>query len=108
MADLRERLANDLAAMTWVDLLPHAKRDGLIWVHPDLDFLAVAVAIAEDQVAQVQHWIAEALVRKPSQEELSQWNASMDQPQPPEFQTLIVEPYVLISPLAASDQAIAH
>lgn len=108
MADLRERLTQDLAAMTWVDLLPHAKRDVLIWVHPDLDFLAVAVAIAEDQVTQVQHWIAEALVRKPTQTELSQWNGSMDQPQPPEFKTLILDPYVLISPLVASDQAIAH
>ncbi|MCM1982176.1 DUF2288 domain-containing protein [Lyngbya confervoides] len=86
------QLAEDLALVSWSDLKPHANRDALVVVHPTLDLVAVATAIAQDQVSQVQHWIQEGLIQKPTLDQLQHWN---EQPQTL-FPTLIVQPYVLI------------
>ncbi len=92
MEDISQRLQEDLADVTWGDLTPHAKRDALIVVHAPLDLVAVGVAIAQDDVNSVQHWISEALIHKPSVEELNAWNVEPTQL----FKTLIVQPFVLI------------
>ncbi|HEY9827598.1 MAG TPA: DUF2288 domain-containing protein [Stenomitos sp.] len=100
MTTIREQLIRDLAEVPWSDIKPHSQRDAVIVVHEALDMLDVAEAIAQDNVAQVQVWIAEQLVQKPTAEQLSGWNADPTQT----FSTLILQPYVLIRPvIAASD-----
>ena len=74
--------------MEWSDLIPHAQRDALILVSDSLNLIEVAEAIAGDQVAQVQNWIGEKLLEKPTQEQLSDGNSHPDNL----FNTLIVQP----------------
>ena len=92
MHDLREELAQTLDEAEWNWLSPHARRDSLIVVSQELDLLDVGVAIAEDDTSKVSCWIEEALIQKPSQIQLSDWN----QNQMKRFNALIVQPYVLV------------
>ncbi len=92
MQDLRAELAESLdeAELDW--LKPHLQRDVVVVVNPQLDLLDVGVALANDDVVSVQHWISEQLLHKPFAEQLSDWN----QDQTKRFHALIVQPYVLI------------
>jgi hypothetical protein len=94
MDAIQQQLTEELAPMDWETILPHAKRDAVIVVDPSLDLVTVGLAIATDQVNQVNHWISELLIHKPSPTELTDWNNQPAQ----KFQTLIVQPYVLITP----------
>lgn len=92
MPDLQEKLSQDIADISWQDLLPHAKRDAVIVVKPELNLAEVAVAIAQDNTNAVQNWIANRSVAKPTSDQLSEWN---DNPQK-QFTTLIVQPFVVV------------
>ena len=92
MEDIKTRLTQDLADVDWNEIKPHAQRDAVIIVNENLDILDVGVAIAQDDTAAVQHWITEQLIKKPSTQELSQWNVNPGQL----FKTLIVQPFVLV------------
>ncbi|MDX2096973.1 MAG: DUF2288 domain-containing protein [Leptolyngbyaceae cyanobacterium bins.59] len=95
-SDLETLLRADLETMLdeaeWNWLQPHAQRDVLVVVAPDLDLLDVGVAIAGDNTTSVQNWINQRLIYKPSPDQLSEWNDD----QTKKFQALIVRPYVLI------------
>ena len=97
MQNLRAELAENLDRAEWEWLIPHAQRDAVLIVAPQLDLIDVGVAIASDNVASVQHWIGEQLISKPSPTQLSDWNGDRTK----RFNTLIVQPYVLIQELAA-------
>jgi hypothetical protein len=93
MTSIQEQLAQDLADVSWKDIIPHCQRDAVIVVYEGLDMIEVGVAIAQDNIAQVQVWVAEQLLQKPSAEQLSLWNQSPEQL----FSVLIVAPYVLVT-----------
>lgn len=76
----------------WQNLLPHAARDSIVVVNPGLDLVEVGVAVATDNVSFVQRWISEALITKPTVEQLEDWERDRSR----QFQALIVQPYVLI------------
>lgn len=92
MPDLKTKLQEDIADISWTDLLPHAKRDAIIVVQPELDLSEVAVAMAQDNTALVQRWISEQLIAKPTSEQLTQWNDNTEK----QFTTLIVQPFVVV------------
>lgn len=92
MTNIQQQLQEELAPMDWETIIPHAKRDAVIVVDGSLDLVTVGLAIATDRVNEVNHWISELLIHKPSESELTTWNEQPNQ----EFQTLIVQPYVLI------------
>lgn len=93
--DLRQQLtsAQDEAAWEWLE--PHAKRDAIIWVSDEINLVDVGVAIASDDTIQVQRWIDEQVISKPTAQQLSQWNRDASI----RFQSLIVAPFVLIKTL---------
>jgi hypothetical protein len=93
MTSIQEQLAQDMADIEWSDLIPHCQRDAVIVVDEALNLIEAGVAIAQDNVAQVQVWVEEQLLQKPTAQQLSLWNQSPSQ----RFCTLIVQPYVLIS-----------
>jgi hypothetical protein len=95
MPDLQEKLSKDIADIAWHEILPHAKRDVVIVVQPELDLSAVATAIAQDNTSLVQGWIVNQSVAKPSANQLSAWN---NNPQK-QFTALIVQPFVIIQEL---------
>lgn len=98
MQDLRAELAENLDEAEWDWLIPHVQRDALVMVAPELDLLDVGVAIASDNVSSVQLWIGEQLIYKPSPGQLAQWNGDRTK----RFNTLIVQPYVLVQEPAAA------
>lgn len=93
MENIKTQLAQEIAEVEWEVLIPHAQRDAIIIVNSDLPLLDVAVAVANDDRMSVQHWISEALISKPSQQQLSDWNGTPDR----KFNTVIVQPFVIIS-----------
>lgn len=97
MQDLRAELLENLDEAEWQWLIPHVQRDALVVVASDLDLLDVGIAIASDNVASVQKWIGEELIYKPSPNLLSEWNSDRTK----RFNTLIVQPYVLVQPMTA-------
>jgi hypothetical protein len=92
MEPIKNQLLEELAEVEWSDLIPHAQRDAIILVSDALNLIEVAEAIASDNVQLVQNWIATKLIEKPSQEQLSNWNSLPTSL----FNTLIVQPFVLI------------
>ncbi|TBR58076.1 DUF2288 domain-containing protein [Mastigocladus laminosus UU774] len=90
--NLRAELTENLDVAEWDWLIPHAQRDAVIVVAIGLDILDVGVAIASDKVLEVQNWIDEQLIAKPSLDQLGNWNSDRTK----RFQTLIVQPYVLV------------
>jgi hypothetical protein len=61
-------------------------------VDAGLDLAEVGSAIAHDDVATVNRWLAEALLAKPSPLQIKTW----DQQRTKCFQSLIVQPFVLV------------
>jgi len=92
MSDLKSQLQEQLSEVDWKDLKPHAQRDVIIVVNPNLDIIEVGNAIALNDTNKVQNWISEQLIQKPTTEQLSLWNGNQNQ----QFQTIIVQPFVLI------------
>ena len=97
MQDLRSELAEALDEAEWEWLIPHVKRDIVIFVTADLDLLDVAVAFASDDTLSVQDWIGKQQLHKPFAEQLTAWNSDKTI----RFQALIVQPYVLVKELVA-------
>ncbi len=96
--DLRAQLQENLDEAEWDWLIPHAKRDAIIIVAAGLDLLEVGVALASDNTAKVEVWISEALITKPSSEQMGEWNSDRTR----RFDTLIVQPYVLVQEKVAA------
>lgn len=95
MQDLRVELRESIDEAEWNWLEPHAQRDSLIVVSSHLDLVEVGVAIATDNTLTVQHWIEEALIQKPSSDQLDNWTGQQGK----RFNALIVQPYVLVQEL---------
>ncbi|NEQ44562.1 MAG: DUF2288 family protein [Leptolyngbya sp. SIOISBB] len=90
--ELRQELKSMIGLAAWHNLLPHAARDSIVVVNPGLDLTEVGVAVAMDNVNSVQRWISEALITKPTEAQMTEWERDRSR----QFQTLIVQPYVLI------------
>jgi hypothetical protein len=90
--DLKLELAAMVGPAEWRWLSPHAERGALFLVDTGLDLAEVGLAIAHDDVATVNRWVAEALLTKPSPLQIEAW----EQQQTRCFQSLIVQPFVLV------------
>jgi hypothetical protein len=97
--DLKHELSEMVAPADWTWISPHANRGAVVVVDQSLDLAEVGVAIATDNVTVVNHWIAEALLTKPSPFQLEIW----DQTAKKQFQSLIVQPFVLVQDPAADE-----
>jgi len=94
MSDLKTQLEKDLATISWQEILPHAKRDAVVVIDQKLNILDVAEAIALDNSSQVNNWILNQLITKPSAQQLTIWNSDPKLA----FTTAIVQPFVIIKP----------
>lgn len=94
--DTRTMLKETLDVAEWSWLEPHMERESLVIVSQDLDILDVGVKIVEDDVNQVQEWITQELISKPTPAQCKAWEANSSK----KFTTLIVQPYVLAQELA--------
>jgi hypothetical protein len=92
MQDLRAELTQNLDEAEWEWLITHVQRDAVILVPIELDLVDVGIAIASDNIPQVQQWIDEQLLAKPSAAQIGEWNGDRAK----RFKSLIVQPYVLV------------
>lgn len=96
--DLKQELTEMVGPAEWRWLSPHAERGAVVLVDGNLDLADVGVAIATDDVATVNHWLAEALLAKPSPQQIQAWEQAIGQ----QFQSLIVQPFVLVQEASTS------
>jgi hypothetical protein len=90
--DLKQELAEMVGPAEWRWLSPHAERGAVVLVDNHLDLAEVGVAIATDDVATVNRWVAEALLTKPDPPQMDRWDQTVNK----QFQSLIVQPFVLV------------
>ncbi|NJL85520.1 MAG: DUF2288 domain-containing protein [Leptolyngbyaceae cyanobacterium SM1_1_3] len=90
--NLKLELTEMVAPAVWSDLVPHAKRDAVVVVVPQMDLVEVGVAIATDNTAAVQRWIGEQLIAKPTPAQLTAWSSNTQK----RLRALIIQPYVLV------------
>ena len=91
MSEIAERFKQDLAEVTWKDLRIHLQRDAIILVADALDLVTVALAVAEDDKAKVENWLAAGQLEKPTVEQAEAWEMQLEKP----FRILIVQPFIL-------------
>ena len=90
--ELRQELAEMVGPAEWRWLSPHANKGSVVVVNPALDLVEVGFAIATDDVSTVDRWISEALLTKPTPDQLIDWNQTQNR----QFTSLIVQPFVLV------------
>ena len=74
----------------FVDLEPHLRR-GAVWlVYETLSLAEVGAALAQDQKAQVEAWLAQQVLRKANATDAQSWRRTKQF-----FRILIVQPFVL-------------
>lgn len=101
MQELKKTLETEQMEATWSALKPHAEREALILVAPELSLSDVGVALAHDDTPTVERWIAQGLVAKPSPPQIAAW----DEGGLKFFWMLIVQPFVLVQELSPEEQA---
>ena len=99
MDDLKKQLEEQKLEATWHALKPHMETGALVLVSEELALADVGLILALDQVSTLEEWMGEGLVAKPSAEQLEAW----EEEQMKLFWMLIVQPFVLIQELSASE-----
>ena len=87
---LEEKLKSELETAEWEILKPHFERESLIIVSEELDILKVALTVAQGNLKQVELWMKDNLLTKPTPQQMQAWKQN---PQTP-FLFLIVQPWV--------------
>ena len=91
MTVTREELATKIDSTDWFTLRAHLERGALIVVDTMLDLAETGAAVAADEVAVVERWIASGMLAKPSAAQIRAWEEDRGK----RFNCLIVSPYVL-------------
>jgi len=93
--DKRELLERQLGPVQWRDLQAHVLREAVFLVHPTIDLLACALAMADDDTATVGAWIEAGKVTRPSLRQLKIWEHQPDKM----FLAVPVQPFALAQEL---------
>lgn len=96
MNELYDKLSEELARVGWRDLRPHAGRGVLFLWTGDASLVEVAIAVARDDRVEVEGWLESGQLSRPTERQLSDWEAALERP----FEYLIVQPFVLARDLS--------
>ena len=88
---LKGKLLGETAKLSWPELERHFARGVLINISGELDLIDVAMAIANDNTAQVQAWMDDNQLSRPDMDEAKKWNDNQAV-----FWSVVVAPWVLI------------
>lgn len=89
---IREKLTQTAGPVPYSDLAAHLQRDAVFVVATTVPLVDCAVAIALDDVDQVQGFIARGELRKPSPQERQDWTSDPDRT----WTAVVVQPFVLV------------
>jgi hypothetical protein len=93
---LIDRIRSEVLDASWDVLVPHQARGALLAVYDGLQVVDAALAIAENQAAIIQAWLASGHLRKV---ETAQWNQWSER----RFQAAVVQPFVVVALLDELD-----
>lgn len=85
------KLLAETAKIGWTELERFFARGMLLRVARDLDLVTVAVAIAEDDAAQVAQWLSSGVVERMTSETAAEWAVRN-----PELWAVVVSPWVCV------------
>jgi hypothetical protein len=102
MSTLEDRLRSEVQQTYWDALAIHAERGGLIMVSPQLDLIEAALAVAEDRTPDIETFLSAGLIHKLTESQI----AALDAEENPQFNFVIVQPFVLASRLDGSTEAL--
>ena len=88
---LYAKLLGETASIGWHELQPFFARGALLWVNSQLDLVAVALAVAQDDKASMSTWLAAAQVGKISASQAEDWLQ-----RDPALWSVVVAPWVLV------------
>lgn len=88
---LYAKLLGETASISWDELQPFFARGALLWVSAELDLIAVALAVAEDDKASISAWLNTAQVAKISAQQADDWLQ-----RDPALWSVVVAPWVLV------------
>lgn len=94
---LYAKLLGETASIGWDELQPFFARGALLWVSAQLDLVAVALAVAQDDKASMSAWLTAAQVGKISATQAEDWLQ-----RDPSLWTVVVAPWVLVQERAAT------
>jgi hypothetical protein len=92
---LRAKLNAETGKLAWKELERHFARGVVIKVAGDLDLVDVALAVARDDKAAVEGWLAQGRITRASTEDAQTWHAEQSQ-----FWAVVAAPWVLIQEVA--------
>jgi hypothetical protein len=90
-AELKARLNQETSKLRWTELQRHYAGGNVVAVDATLDLIAVAVAMAHDDVAAVRKWMEDGLLARVSDLQAAAW-LQVDL----EMWTVVVKPWVLV------------
>lgn len=93
----REQLVQEAGILTWPELQRHFARGVVIVVAPSLDWLGVALAMAQDDAVRLAEWMGQGVVFKANDECAHRW--SVDQTR---LRAVVVAPWVLVQEVCPS------
>jgi len=88
---LSAKLNLDTGRITWAELQRHFARGVVLKAGPGLDLVEAATAIAEDDSARVQDWMAQSSLARAQDADALDWQARQ-----PVFWAVVVAPWVLV------------
>jgi hypothetical protein len=87
-----QELKDQIDEAEWSWLKAHAARGAMIIVVKPLDLVRVGEAAADNRSDEIQAWIQQGLLTKPTGEQIRQWDSLPAQ----RFEFLIVQPFVFV------------
>lgn len=94
---LYAKLLGETAKISWQELQPFFAKGALLWVAPELDLVAVAEAMAQNDKACVSAWLEAGTLEK-----LGESRAADLVERDPELWAVVVSPWVVFQERASS------
>lgn len=91
MNELKTHLLDLINIAQWEWLEEHALEGRLIIVGAKLNLVDVGLALAEDDISIVKQWLDDGWLYRPTESQINHWQKAQNL----EFETLIIQPFVL-------------
>ncbi|MGB1290402.1 MAG: DUF2288 domain-containing protein [Porticoccaceae bacterium] len=91
ISELITRLNGETAKIQWHELQKHYASGSVIAVAAGFDLIKVAIALHQDDTAQIKQWLADSLLQQVTDSQAQQWyeqNAAV--------WALVIPPFVLV------------
>lgn len=83
------------ARLGWPELVRHFARGVVVNVTSDMDLVAVAAAMAQDRVDEIEAWTQAGFIRRASDDDAQVWHE-----QDTVFWAVVVAPWVLVQEIS--------